>query len=220
MGAGPRERYGELVADARFLRGRPVEPGVTRFVRADRKSAAGCPFPCRQLQHCGRFSDDCRACQLARQRVIAAHDDLLAHPEQRLEEVGRRHGVGRVVDRSQPSYPLLQRLMAEAVLAWRLACGENAVLLCWCWPKACHATATGRCATAAALWFAERPQSVPEAQRADGPTHGVALGVAAGPVPRARRAARGRAAGGRGRPPSGRAGLRLGVGGQRGRQRR
>lgn len=68
------------------------------------------PFLCRQLQHCGRF-DDCGACQLTWQRVIAAHEDLLAHPEQRLEEVGRRHGIGRVVDRSQPSFPLLKCLM-------------------------------------------------------------------------------------------------------------
>ena len=164
-----RRGDGEVVLDAQFLGGRQVQPGMTPYVWVDRQSAGGCPFSSGQLQHCKASKSDCKKGRRERQRVLAAHDHLLVHPYEELEAVARSYSIGRVVDRCQPYYQPLQQLTAEAVLAWRKACGENAVQLCWCWPKGCHATANGRHVEKAARWSAERLPGIPEEQRADGP---------------------------------------------------
>ncbi len=87
-----------MIKDARFLRGRTVQPGATRYVRVDRQSAGGCPFPSGQLQHCKANKSDCEDCRRERQRVLAAHDHLLDHPYKELEAVARSYSIGRVVD--------------------------------------------------------------------------------------------------------------------------
>jgi len=129
-----------VFSEAARLHGVAPLPGATRFIRADRRTPLGNPLN-PSLSHCGAQPFDCHSCASRRQRAVAgaARIFALADPAEPFEEARRLEL--RLCDNTAPCRSESKRHAALHTLAWRLALGENLVLLCWCAPKACHLAA-------------------------------------------------------------------------------
>jgi len=142
-----------IISEAARLHGVALLPGATRFIRCDRRTPLGNPLnPC--LRHCGTALTDCYSCADKRLRAVtgAARLYALADPAEP-REAAQQVGLP-VCDTSAPCQDAAKRHAALHTLAWRLALGENLVLLCWCAPKACHLTAVADNITARAFFYA------------------------------------------------------------------